>query len=180
LGHVAPGTKSPEVLEGTGASAAFVSTNSITQGEQVPVLWPRLLDDGFDIGFAHRTFEWTSEAKGMAHVHCVIVGFCQGAWRGKRWIFDYSTPRSEPHQLQVSHINPYLVEAPTVYVYKRREPLVPVPHASFGSMPNDDGNFILDDDEAVRLRTADSVAARFLREMASTRQLLHGERRWCL
>ena len=172
--------KARKYLRGTGARAAFVSTNSITQGEQVPALWPRLLDDRFDIGFAHRTFEWTSEAKGMAHVHCVIVGFCQGAWRGKRWIFDYSTPRSEPHQLQVSHINPYLVEAPTVYVYKRREPLVPVQRASFGSMPNDEGNFILDDDEAAHLRPADLVAARFLREMASTRQLLHGERRWCL
>jgi hypothetical protein len=172
--------KARSYLKGTDAKAAFVSTNSITQGEQVPILWPRLLNDGFEIGFAHRTFVWTSEAAGMAHVHCVIVGFRSGGWPGKRWLFDYATPRSEPHQLEATQINPYLVDAPTVYVEKRREPLAAVPHASFGSMPNDGGNLILDDDAMARLREVDPVAARFVREMASARQLLHGERRWCL
>lgn len=172
--------KARSYARGTEAKVAFVSTSSITQGEQVSILWPRILDGGFEIGFAHRTFEWTSEAKRKAHVHCVIVGLRPDGGPGKRWLFDYATPRSEPHQLEARHINPYLVDAPTVYVYHRREPLAAVQRASFGSMPNDDGHLILDDEGATRLRETDPVAARFLRAMTSARQLLHGERRWCL
>jgi hypothetical protein len=172
--------KARSYVRGTEAKVAFVSTNSITQGEQVSILGPRLLDDGFEIGFAHRTFVWTSEARGKAHVHCVIVGFRPGGWSGKRWLFDYATPSSEPDQLEARQINPYLVDAPTVYVYQRGEPLANVARASFGSMPNDDGNLILDGEAVARLRATDPVAARFVREMASARQLLHGEQRWCL
>lgn len=159
---------------------AFVSTNSITQGEQVPVLWKRLADRGCTIGFAHRTFAWTSEARGKAHVHCVIIGFTFSEWLGKRVLFDYPSPTSEPVTEHVRRINPYLADAPTVFVEKRRAPLARVPRAHFGSMPNDDGNFLLDEEEANEVRTSDPIAARYIREIVSTHQMIHGEQRWCL
>ena len=90
--------KAAAYIAGTDTLVAFVSTNSIVQGEQVPILWPPLLADGLEIGFAHRTFAWTSEARGKASVHCVIIGFASGAWPGQRQIFDYATPRSETHR----------------------------------------------------------------------------------
>jgi len=159
---------------------AFVSTSSITQGEQVPILWQRLLDQGIDIGFAHRPFDWASEAKGPAHVQCVIIGFEDGGWSGKKRLFDYPDPQGEPVERAVKEINPYLVDAPVLLVEKRRSPLGGAPAASFGSMPNDGGFLLLSDEEAADLKKADPVAAAFLREMASTHQMLRSERRWCL
>jgi hypothetical protein len=85
--------------------AAFVSTNSITQGEQVGVLWPDLLKRGVKIHFAHRTFQWSSEARGKAAVHCVIIGFALHDTEDKR-IFDYETPQAEPHEIKAKNINP--------------------------------------------------------------------------
>jgi hypothetical protein len=102
--------------------AAFVSTNSITQGEQVGILWPDLLSRGVRINFAHRTFQWASEARGKAAVHCVIIGFALED-APQKWLFDYDTIRSEPHALKVSQINPYLVAAPTVLLPSRTEAL---------------------------------------------------------
>ena len=90
---------------------AFVSTNSITQGEQVGVLWGWLLSQGIHIHFSHRTFQWSNEAKGMAAVHCVIIGF--GAFDvDKKRNFEYDDIRGEPHAVVVKNINPYLVDAP--------------------------------------------------------------------
>ena len=96
---------------------AFVSTNSITQGEQVGVLWPDLLKRGVKIHFAHRTFQWSSEARGKAAVHCVIVGFALHDATDKR-IFDYETVQSDPHEIKASQINPYLVDAPICLLEK--------------------------------------------------------------
>lgn len=172
--------KATRYIAGTAIRVAFVSTNSITQGEQVPALWPRLLDRGVSIGFAHRTFEWTSEARGAAHVHVVIIGFCVGAWPGDKHIYEYVTVRGEPLVTTAAQINPYLLDAPVVFVTERRHSLSDVPAVSFGSMPNDGGHLLLDDEEAEELRQADPIAGRYVREMASARQLLHGERRWCL
>lgn len=101
---------------------AFVSTNSITQGEQVGVLWPDLLRRGVKIHFAHRTFQWSSEASGKAAVHCVIIGFALHDATDKR-IFDYETLQSEPHEIKAKNINPYLVDAPDLVVSRRSTPL---------------------------------------------------------
>ncbi len=163
----------------TNVRVAFVSTNSITQGEQVALLWPSVLSSG-SICFAHRTFAWTSEARGRAHVHVVIIGFCEAGWQGPKRLFDYATPSSEPVEKVVKQINPYLVDAPTVFIEERRVPLAPVPAATFGSMPNEGGNLLLTDEEAAALRASDPVASAFLREIVSARELLHGQRRWCL
>ncbi len=172
--------KAAEYVRGTAILVAFVSTNSITQGEQVPILWPRLLDHGFTIGFAHRTFEWTSEARGRAHVHCVIIGFCFEKWPGQCAIYDYETVRSEPILRPAHQINGYLIDYPPIYVVSTRRALGGVPEASNGSMPNDGGALLLADDEAEQLRETDPTASSFLRELVSAREMLYGERRWCL
>jgi len=115
---------SPQRGEGataTGAAprAAFVSTNSITQGEQVGVLWGWLLGQGVHIHFAHRTFSWTNEARGKAAVHCVIVGFGLQDRPGKV-IYEYADIKGQPHAVPAGNINPYLVDAPNVALPSRR------------------------------------------------------------
>jgi hypothetical protein len=163
-----------------GARVAFVSTNSLTQGEQVPLLWGRLLSLGVDIGFAHRTFVWTSEARGAASVHCVVVGFSVGEWTGKRVLFEYPDPKASPIATQPSHINPYLVDGPNVLVVSKTSPFPGLPKASFGSMPNDGGHLLLDDEEATLLRLSDPLAAQYLRPLFSAREMLRSIPRWCL
>src|SRR5690606_34914957 len=97
---------------------AFVSTNSITQGEQVGVLWGEMLAQGIHIHFAHRTFLWNNEARGVAAVHCVIIGFGLETILPRR-LFDYASLRAEPHEVIVGNINPYLVDAADLVLTKR-------------------------------------------------------------
>jgi len=122
--------------------AAFVSTNSITQGEQVGALWPDLLGRGVKLHFAHRTFQWSSEARGKAAVHCVIIGFGLTDVTEK-WIYDYEKPKAEPHAVRANNINPYLVDGPNVVVTRRNVPLCSVPEMKSGNKPIDDGNYLL-------------------------------------
>ena len=131
------------MTENPGIKTAFVSTNSITQGEQVSVLWPDLLKRGVKIHFAHRTFQWSSEARGKAAVHCVIIGFALHDCITKR-IFDYENTTSDAHEITAKNINPYLVDASDVFIVKRRKPIQDVATLAFGNMPNDGGNLILD------------------------------------
>jgi hypothetical protein len=172
--------KAVEYISGTSIKVAFVATNSITQGEQVPLLWPRILDAGVQIGFAYRTFAWSSQGRGMAHVHCVIIGFRDGTWPGPIKLYDFITPHSDPIEAVVKRINPYLADAPTVYLKSRRKPLCDVPRAMNGSMPNDDGHLIIEDADVAELISSDAIAAKFVRPMASSKQLLEGTKRWCL
>ena len=120
---------------------AFVSTNSITQGEQVGVLWPDLLPRGVQLHFAHRTFQWMSEAKGKAAVHCVIIGFgLQEA--AHKIIFEYVNIQGEPHAVSAKNINPYLVDAPNFVLERRSQPICSVPEMKSGNKPIDDGNYL--------------------------------------
>jgi hypothetical protein len=165
--------------------AAFVSTNSITQGEQVPALWRQILRAGFEITFAHRTFAWTSEARGKAHVHCVIIGFAPVGVRGKpKELFDYPDISAPPLPERARQINPYLADAPTVIIERRSSPLdSAIPPAVYGSMPNDGGHLLLSEEEAASVMSgpgADAIAARYLRPLLSAQDLLNGGRRWCL
>ena len=123
---------------GQHTKCAFVSTNSITQGEQVAVLWGWLISEGIDIDFAHRTFKWTNEAKGKAAVHCVIVGFSRMS-KGQRVIYDYADVKGEPHMIEVEHINPYLVDAESVLLPKRRNHIGSALPISYGSFALDGG-----------------------------------------
>ncbi len=129
---------------------AFVSTNSITQGEQVGVLWGDLLKRGVKIHFAHRTFQWSSEARGKAAVHCVIIGFALHDTADKR-LFDYEKPQSEAHEVKVKNINPYLVDASDVVLVNRRVSLSNAPPIVFGLMPNDGGHLLLSSAEKTEL-----------------------------
>lgn len=159
--------------------AAFVSTNSITQGEQVGVLWPSLLQRGVQIQFAHRTFQWMSEAKGKAAVHCVIIGFgLQEAVH--KTIFEYVDIQGEPHAVSVKNINPYLVDAPNFLLTSRRKPISPVPEIMFGSMPNDGGYLLMDDFEKHKLLKKEPSAEKFIRPFMSAKEFLKNEQRWCL
>ncbi|MFN7887936.1 MAG: type IIL restriction-modification enzyme MmeI, partial [Betaproteobacteria bacterium] len=159
--------------------AAFVSTNSITQGEQVGVLWGWLLAQGIKIAFAHRTFQWSNEARGVAAVHCVIVGFGYGEPES-RTIFEYDDIRGEPHAVPALNINPYLVDAADVVLTKRSAPIAQVPPVSYGSMAIDDGHLILSADERRALLADCPDAERYVRRFVGGEEVLNGGERWCL
>src|SRR6185437_3642567 len=138
-------------IQGTPIHVGFVSTNSICQGEQVGLLWRPLLDRyRVHINFAHRTFKWSSEARGKAAVHCVIIGFALHDAAHKT-IYDYASIDGEPHAIAAQSINPYLIDAPNVLLENRTDPLCMVPGMRFGSMPRDGGNLLLDDRECAEL-----------------------------
>ena len=159
---------------------AFVSTNSITQGEQAPVLWSDLLRRGVKISFAHRTFQWSSEAKGRAAVHCVIVGFGLKDKESKS-LFDYENPKSEPHERRAQNINFYLVDAPNAVLPNRSTPLSnDTPEIAFGNMPNDGGHFLFTNDEKIDFLNKEPQAEKYLYPIFSAREFLNGEKRWCL
>ncbi len=158
---------------------AFVSTNSITQGEQVGVLWPDLLRRGVHIHFAHRTFQWMSEAKGKAAVHCVIIGFGLQDVLHKT-IFEYENIQGEPHAVSARNINPYLVDAPNVFLEKRRTPICAVPEIAFGNMPNGSAHLLLSDDERNKLLEIEPNAQKWIRPLMGAKEFLNGISRWCL
>lgn len=175
--------KALDLLSSPGYSGefAFVSTNSIAQGEPVPALFGPVFAAGWRIKFAHRTFAWTSEAPGAAAVHCSVIGFNQDV-KNRARLFEYSgNLRGEPVELPViDQLNGYLVDGPSVLVEQRRTPLAPdLPSMVFGNMARDDGNLLveLDEYEAV---AADQAAAKYLRPFVGARQLIHNEARWCL
>ena len=155
--------------------AALVSTNSITQGEQVPILWKELLNNGIHIDFAHRTFRWDSEAKIKAHVHCVIIGFSMISNNQTQKIF------SSDREQVVKNISPYLVDGPNVLIESRKCPLCNVPLVVFGSMPNDGGhlsNFSTEEKDAIISAYPDAVD--MFRRFIGATEFLHNKERWCL
>lgn len=161
---------------------AFVSTNSISQGEQVAALWSLLLPMGAHIHFAHRTFKWNNEGRGVAAVHCVIIGFVLRPPEQAVRVFDYSADiAGDGIEHTVQRLNPYLVDAPTVLINKRRSPMQPdVPEMVFGNMPNDGGHLLLNAQEAADLRATDAVAARYLRPFLGADEFINNTERYCL
>lgn len=166
--------KASEYMRGTSITAAFVSTNSITQGEQPPVLWSKLSQYGTNIIFAYRTFVWASEANDKAHVHCVIVGFTTAATRKVKRIY------SDARYVEAENINPYLLDAPTVIIMNRKKPLNDVPAMCYGSMPIDNNNLILDEQAVQEALEENPKNAQFIREYVGGEELLKGKKRWCL
>lgn len=158
---------------------AFVSTNSLTQGEQVGVLWPHLFKQGVQINFAHRTFRWSSEASGSAAVHCVIIGFGLHG-RAQKLLYDYEDAESEPHVAIARNINPYLVDAPTATLTRRTNPICHVPGMVYGSKPADGGHLVLDEHEVAQLIAEEPRASSYLRPFMGSVEFLHGYRRQCL
>ncbi|TYP84716.1 MULTISPECIES: class I SAM-dependent DNA methyltransferase [Nitrosomonas] len=159
--------------------AAFVSTNSITQGEQVGVLWPSLLQRGTHIQFAHRTFQWESEAKGKAAVHCVIIGFGMQVITNKL-IFEYEDIKGEPHATPAKNINPYLVDAPNVMLNNREKPLCNIPEIGIGNKPIDGGNYLFTTKEKDEFITREPQAKHWFRRWIGADEFINGHERWCL
>ena len=165
---------------GFAIGVAFVSTNSISQGEQVGILWNELFNRyKIKIHFAHRTFKWGNEAKGNAAVHVVIIGFSNFDIPEKV-IYEYDDIKGDPQELKVKSINPYLVEGKDIIILKRRTPICNVPEISFGSMPNDGGFLILSDIEKNDLLKLEPQAEQYIRPLLSAYEYLNGEKRWCL
>jgi hypothetical protein len=158
---------------------AFVSTNSISQGEQVAPLWKTLFNQGIHIHFAHRTFAWDSEAKGKAAVHVVIVGFGLSQPEKPR-LFDYPDVKGEPVEIPVKVISPYLVNAPEVVIESRNNPLSDIPPMWFGNMPLDGGHLLLSTSEKEELVRKEPNAVKWIRPLLGAREFLNNEERWCL
>ena len=171
--------KAADLIAGTRIRVAFVSTNSITQGEQVGVLWPYLLLRGIKIHFAHRTFRWSNEATGKAAVHCVIVGF--GDFDvSRKYIFEYEDIKGEPELMKVENINPYLVGAPDVVVEGRTQRINDGPKMNYGSMPIDKGALILSAEDAESIKKECPQMAEYVRPYMGGEEFLNGGKRFCL
>jgi hypothetical protein len=161
------------------ARFAFVSTNSITQGEPVPALFGPLFAAGWRIRFAHRTFAWSSESVGMAHVHCVIIGFDKE--EGLARLFTYTNIKSEPVEVSAKNINGYLADGPNVLVEQTRSVLgYSLPQVSMGSMPRDGGHLLIDSEGEYQELMKDKVAAKYVRKYAMGNELINNIPRWCL
>ncbi len=173
--------KALDYLKNRGTKAAFVSTNSITQGEQARSLGPALRDANYQIDFAHRTFKWTSEARGRAQVSVVIIGFSYGRTPRRKTLYDYPTVNAaEPVVATPQHINWYLADGPDVFPDKRRKPLLAgLPSATQGNKPWDGGGLIVEAGDAAEV-LADPIAAKYLRRFRQTTEFLHDRERWCL
>lgn len=168
-------------LPGYGGRFAFVSTNSITQGEAVSSMFRPIFHAGWRIGFAHRTFSWTSEAPGAAAVHCTILGFDKTPREAPK-LYDYGTNlKGEPTRIAVKDgITAYLTDGGNVLVDPATKPISPgLPEVRYGNKPTDGGNLIVEPDEYLTF-AADPVAAKYLRPFLGARELIHGEERWCL
>lgn len=171
--------KAAQYTQGTKIKVAFVSTNSITQGEQVGILWNEMFKKyGIKIHFAHRTFQWNSEAKGKAAVHVVIIGF--GAFDvDEKYLFEYEHIKGEPHKIKVKNINSYLVEGADTIVLPRSKPINKIPEIFFGSMPNDSGNLLLDEEKRNEVLKIEPGLEKFIRPLISAYEYLNGEKRFC-
>ncbi len=159
--------------------AAFVSTNSITQGEQVGVLSSWMLAQGVKIHFAHRTFSWSNEARGKAAVHCVIIGFGLQDVADKV-IYEYDDIKGEPHAVKVFNINPYLADAPNLVMLPRTNPICQVSPMVNGSKPTDGGNLILSAQDMADLITKEPLAKEWIKSFAMGDEFINGVARYCL
>ena len=159
---------------------AFVSTNSIVQGEQVGILWGELLKRGAKIYFAHRTFQWNNEARGNAAVHCVIIGFALHEIPIRR-LFDYSSLTSEPQETHASIINSYLVDAPEVIINSVMQPIsFNVPKMLSGSAARDGGFLICSDEEKNEIVLKEPATEKFFKRLISGDDFINGIIRWCI
>ena len=165
--------KAAEMIKNTNIEVAFVSTNSICQGQQAVTMWKPLFEHGIHIQFAYRTFIWDSEASLKAHVHCVIVGF-SNRQRTKKFIYDNELVK------EVKNINSYLSDAPTIFIESRSTPICCVPPMRFGSMPRDGGGFVLSDEERTALIKAEPLAEKWIRPYIGAYEFINRKVRWCL
>ncbi|NCA93954.1 MAG: class I SAM-dependent DNA methyltransferase [Sphingobacteriia bacterium] len=172
--------KASRYIQGTQIKTAFVSTNSITQGEQVGILWNELLNNyGIKIHFAHKTFKWSNEARGKAGVYCVIIGFANFD-ADKKYIYEYENVKGEPHQIIAKNINPYLVPADDIFIEKRSKSICSVPKIEYGNMPIDGGNFLLSREEKNKFISDNSDIEKFIKPFLGAKEFLHNISKYCI
>ena len=165
--------KASEMMQHTNIRAALVSTNSITQGEQVAAIWKPLKDlFGIHIDFAHRTFRWDSEASIKAHVHCVIIGFSNVDV--PKVIYD------NDKQKNADNINAYLIDAPDVYIDSRKVPLCIVPEMVTGNRPADGGNLIIEAEDYAEFVKQEPSAKQYIKKLLGAAEFINNKERWCL
>jgi hypothetical protein len=172
--------KAARYIQNTRIRVAFVSTNSICQGEQVGLLWSSMFElYKIKIHFAHRTFSWKNEAKGNAAVHVVIIGFANYNVPSKR-LFEYENIKGESHERLVKNINPYLIEGMDDTLENRKKPLCNVPDMNYGSMPIDNGHLILSDEERLSFIQQEPITLDYIRQYMGGDELINNKRRWCI
>lgn len=166
--------KAAQLMHNTAVRTAFVSTNSITQGEQVASVWKPLYERfGVHIDFAHRTFRWDSEASLKAHVHCVIVGFSEAANTAARIIYDEGSVQ------KVENINAYLLDMPDLFIESRKKPICNVSEMQKGNIPVDDGNLIIEKDVYDDIHK-DEVVQKYCKKLLGAKEFLNNKSRYCL
>ena len=165
--------KAVKYIAGTPIECAFVSTNSICQGEIVPVLWPKLLKENIVINFTHRTFVWSSEAKTKAAVHCIIIGF---ALFDRKQKIIYNTNQKQVAQ----HINPYLLDSDDIIVFAQRKPFISVPAMVYGNKPADGGNLIIENEDYESFVSKEPNALKYIRRYVGAVEFIHNQSRYCL
>ena len=167
--------KASQLMQGTTIRTAFVSTNSITQGEQVAGVWKPLFERfGIHIDFAHRTFRWDSEASIKAHVHCVIVGFSCAPNAKPKCI--YTMERYQTAE----NINAYLIDAPNAFIENRNNPICAVPLMITGNRPADGGHLIIENDEYSDFITKEPKALPYIKRLVGSVEFINNKKRWCL
>lgn len=167
--------KATEMMQGTNIHAALVSTNSITQGEQVAAIWKPLKEMfGTHFDFAYRTFRWDSEANLKAHVHCVIIGFSCTNNTKEKIIFDNG------QQIKANNINAYLIDAPDEFIESRNKPICEVPEMTTGNRPADGGNLIIEADEYEDFIRKEPSAKPFIKKLLGSAEFINNKKRWCL
>lgn len=166
--------KATNYINNTKIEVAFVSTNSITQGEQTAILWKDILEQGVNINFAYRTFRWDSEASLKAHVHCVIIGF-SFLKRNDKFLYENDSVK------KATNINPYLIDAPNVYIESYSKPLCNVPKMDFGSMPNDGGylsNYSKEQKEEISKKYPNS--RQLFKNIVGAEEFINNKERYCI
>ncbi len=166
--------KSLDLMIGTNIRAALVSTNSITQGESVSNLWKPLLEKGAHIDFAHRTYQWDSEAKIKAHVHCVIVGFSTCLTEKPKIIYNNDRP------IIAKNINPYLIDADNIFIDNRGKPLCDVPEIGIGNKPIDGGNYLFTKDEMIDFVNKEPNSKTYFKPWYGAHEFINQSPRYCL
>lgn len=165
--------KATDYIVNTNAFFSFVTTNSICQGSQVSILWKNLLEHNVEISFAYKSFKWTNNAKGNAGVTCVIIGLRNTSNKPK-YVFN------EGVKTEVKNINGYLIDYNNIYVEKSRNPISKFPDICFGSMPNDDGNLILSEQEAGKLKVQYPQYENLVKKLLGSQEFIRGQNRYCL
>lgn len=174
-----------QYIQHTPIQAAFVSTNSITQGEQVSILWKPLYEEyRIKINFAHRTFKWTlgnthEKKLQTSAVYVVIIGFATFD-KPTKTIFEYDTPVAEPYLIQAQNINPYLSDRATIFILNRSKPLYPVPIMKYGNKPTDGGYFLMLDEEKIAFLENEPKAKKFIKPFINAKEYLYGQKKWVL